>query len=709
MKLSVSKKNIVAAVALVSTTSCGTVHKKTELSYEEFCSMITKPVTHAEDACRFFPKSKSEVHSYAAFAIERAREVLEKLYAIDAAQRTFANTAFAFDRIQGEFKNICHALSLLEMVSPDKEIRDACHEEVLKLQNFAVDAFLNKKLYNVFKAYADDVAQHEELNNEERYFLSEKMREFTREGFHLPDEQFESVKQLHKELAELELKFEENIRVDSHTLNVKESELQGCDPHFIAHLERDDKGALIVLNNWPAFGEVMEHCTVSATRKRMYTLFSNRAYPANCQILDAIIAKRDDLAKKLGFKSYAELNIDDEMVRTPERAEAFLHDLSTKCRDKLHKEVEALVSDLPEGVHLDKHGRFQPWDIGFAKSSYKKKHFAVDEHELEQYFAVDRAVKGVFDIYQRFLNLEFAFVTPPWSWHEDVQLIEIRDKDIRTLRGYVFLDLYPRPNKYEHFCHSDVVATTQVLDAQGNVTVAPAVACIIANFPRSQGDRPALLKHHDVSTFFHEFGHAMHNVLGSTEMVSFSGTSVKLDFVEVPSQLFEEWAFDKDILKALSCHYKTGQQLPDDLVDRIIALKKFDSGWFVTRQCMLSLLSLEIYKPGAQKNVDAIRQQLAQDIMPMVVHDPDLHMQASFGHLIGYGARYYSYMWAKVYAMDLLGTLKTKGLANPEAGKRLVCAVLAKGGSVEPEVLLKDCLGREPRTDAFFAYLGITV
>jgi thimet oligopeptidase len=709
MRLGVIRKNIVAAITLVVTAGCGSVSKIRELSYEEFCTMFAKPVTHAEDACRFFPKSESEVHTYAAYVIKRAQSALENLYAIAVDKRTFANTALAFDRLSGDFRNISSALSVLEMVSPDKSIREACHEEVLKLQNFAVDAFMNKKLYAVFKAYIDGAAQHEKLNEEERYFLAEKMREFKREGFHLPDSEFENIKQLHKELAELELKFEENIRADSRTLTVKESELQGCDSHFIAHLERDSQGNVIVPNNWPAFDEVLEHCSVPTTRKCMYTLFSNRAYPANCALLDAIIAKRDALAKKLGFKSYAELNIDDEMVRTPERAEAFLRDLSTKCHGKLLKEIEALRADLPESVQLDEKGRFKPWDIGFAKRFYKKKHFDVDEHELEQYFAVDRAVQGVLDIYQRFLNLEFVFVKPQWAWHDDVQLIEIRDKDTHTLRGYIFLDLYPRAHKYEHFCLSSVVSATQLHDVHGQVTTAPAVACIIANFPRGQGDRPALLKHHDVSTFFHEFGHAMHHVLGSTELVSFSGTSVKLDFVEVPSQLFEEWAFDKEILKTLSCHYQTGQSLPDDLIDRIIALKKFDSGWFVTRQCMLSLLSLAIYQPGERKDVDAIRLQLAQEIMPMVCNDPDIHMQASFGHLIGYGARYYSYMWSKVYAMDLFGSVKNQGLINPEAGKRLVCTVLAKGGSVEPEVLLKDCLGREPRTDAFFSYFGITV
>lgn len=709
MRCSIKQKKLMFLAAMILVSSCGRSDKSPEISYKEFCSMFTKPVQHAEDACRFFPKTTQDVHRYADYAIQRARTALDELYALNAAQRTFANTALAFDRLCGDFKDISSALAVLEMVSPDKALRDACQEEVLKLQRFAVDAFMNKKLYNAFKEYADGAALHEKLNDEERYFLAEKMREFKREGFHLDDARFDEVKQLHKELAELELKFEENIRSDNRTLSVNPSELAGCNPHFIEHLERDKDGNVIVPNNWPAFDEVMEHCMIESTRKQMYALFSNRAYPANCALLDAIIAKRDLLAHKLGFKSYAELNIDDEMARTPERAEAFLHDLTAKCKGKLHKEIEALRADLPSGVSLDDKGRFKPWDIGFAKRSYKKKHFEVDEHELEQYFAVDRTVKGVLDIYQRFLNLEFVFVQPAWAWHDEVQLIEIRDKDTHTLRGYVFLDLYPREHKYEHFCLVDIVATTQHHDGQGQLRTAPAVACIIANFPRSKGDRPALLKHHDVGTFFHEFGHAMHHVLGSTELVSFSGTSVKRDFVEVPSQLFEEWAFDKEILKNLSCHYQTGKSLSDELVDRVIALKKFDSGWFVTRQCMLSLLSLGVFKQGAKKDIDALRAQLAQEIMPMVLHDPDVHMQASFGHLIGYGARYYSYMWSKVYAMDLFDTVKTQGLVNPEAGKRLVCTVLAKGGSAEPEKLLKDCLGREPRTDAFFTYLGITI
>ncbi len=705
----VEQKNVMFLATMIFVSSCGRSDKSPEISYKEFCSMFTKPVEHAEDACRFFPKSEAEVHRYASYAIERACTALDELYAIETSKRTFVNTARAFDCLCGDFKDISSALAVLEMISPDKALRDACQEEVLKLQRFAVDAFMNKKLYNAFKVYVEGNAQQEDLNEEEHYFLAEKMREFKREGFHLADAQFDAVKQLHKELAERELKFEENIRSDNRNLLLTEAELAGCNPPFIAHLERDKDGKLIVPNNWPSFDEVMEHCAVEPTRKQMYTLFSNRAYPANCAVLDDIIAKRDELAHKLGFKSYAELNIDDEMARTPERAEAFLNDLTTKCRSKLHQEIEALRADLPSGVLLDAKGRFKPWDIGFAKRSYKKKHFDVDEHELEQYFAVDRTIKGVLDIYQRFLNLEFVFVKPSWTWHDDVQLIEIRDKDTRVLRGYVFLDLYPRDHKYEHFCLVDIVATTQHNDSQGKLRTAPAVACIIANFPRSKGDRPALLKHHDVGTFFHEFGHAMHHVLGSTELVAFSGTSVKRDFVEVPSQLFEEWAFDKEILKNLSCHYATGKQMSDELVERVIALKKFDSGWFVTRQCMLSLLSLAVFKPGAKKDIDALRAQLAQEIMPMVLHDPDVHMQASFGHLIGYGARYYSYMWSKVYALDLFDTVKALGLVNPEAGKRLVGTVLAKGGSADPEKLLKDCLGREPRMDAFFAYLGITV
>ena len=236
----------------------------------------------------------------------------------------------------------------------------------------------------------------------------------------------------------------------------------------------------------------------------------------------------------------------------------------------------------------------------------------------------------------------------------------------------------------------------------------PGVVIVIANFPKATSDRPALLKHNDVETFFHEFGHAMHGLLGRTKLASLSGTNVKTDFVEVPSQMFEEWMWDKDMLKLVSSHYKTGDPLSDDLIDKKISLKKFGTGYFLTRQCWLASLALEFFKSGSNKDTDKIvRDFYKKYIKHVSFDDKDNHFQFSWGHLTGYGARYYSYMWSKVFSLDLFYKIKEHGLLDGAIGNQFVSKVIGRGGSTEPDNLLRDFLGREPNQKAFLKDMGL--
>jgi len=265
--------------------------------------------------------------------------------------------------------------------------------------------------------------------------------------------------------------------------------------------------------------------------------------------------------------------------------------------------------------------------------------------------------------------------------------------------------LYPRENKFSHACHDGIVSTYQ--NKSANNGFVPSVSVLIANFPKSTKDRPSLLKHSDVETFFHEFGHAMHALLGKTELASFSGTATKTDFVEMPSQMFEEWMWDKDMLEMVSSHYKTGVSLPDVLIDKMIALKRFDTGSFVQRQGWLGLIAFNCFKSGAKKDVKKIVQSLHEKYCEHIRFEPKTNMYASFGHLCCYGAKYYGYMWSKVFALDLFETIKQEGLLNYEIGEKLINKVLGKGGSVDPNKLLVDFLGREPNQDAFLRDLGL--
>lgn len=248
----------------------------------------------------------------------------------------------------------------------------------------------------------------------------------------------------------------------------------------------------------------------------------------------------------------------------------------------------------------------------------------------------------------------------------------------------------------------DLIPTSKYKD-----THIPAVIIVIANFPKATKEKPALLKHGDVETFFHEFGHAMHGMLGQTCMRSFSGTNVKRDFVEMPSQMFEEWMWDKAMLKMVSSHYKTGEPLSDDIINKKLAMKKLVSGYFVTRQCVLSLLALAYFDKGGQKDVDAIHKNLWEQYIPRIAYQDDTHFQCAFGHLMGYGAKYYSYMWSKVFAMDMFEQVKKAGLMDASMGQKLIREVIGKGGSKDPNDLIKAFLGREPSQEAFLKDIGV--
>jgi thimet oligopeptidase len=528
------------------------------------------------------------------------------------------------------------------------------------------------------------------------------LKDFKREGLDLPKEKLEKVKSLKKKCAELVLTFESNIAKDNKIITVSREDLSGLDDKFISAIKCTPAGKYKLGCDTPTYFEVMRHCSCAKTRKDLYVLFNNRAYPENKKILDDLIETRDALAGELGFESFAALSYDGQMSKTVDTVENFLIELWEKTRNKVSKELEMFTKDLPFGITLDSKGRFAPWDTAYVKECYKKKYFSLDDREVAQYFPVEQTLNKIFEVYQKFLGLKFNLITPENTWAPDVKCIEVHEAQSDRLRGFIILDLYPRANKYTHACQAGVLPAVIYKNS-----IHPGVCSIIANFPKASGDTPALLKFNDVSTFFHEFGHAMHFILGVTEITSQSGNSVKTDFVEVPSQMFEEWMYDTEVLNIISGHYKTGQKLPKKIIDTIIAIKKYSAGMFLQAQCELSLLSLEIYKKGAKKDIDKLIRTLNDKYIEYAYDIPQTHFQTSFGHLSNYGACYYSYMWSLVFSIDLFYKIRDQGLLNSKIGLRLIETILSKGSSDEPENLLKNFLGRAPTMDAFIDNFGL--
>jgi thimet oligopeptidase len=657
-----------------------------------------------KEIVRLFPKKAGNIEKRAKNYIKQAKKRCKEIIAVPADQRTYTNTVRPFDNVLGvsDFAVFARTMELLEMVSPEEEVRKAAHDAALSVKSFIVDIQSSRKLYEAFKEYVEGNMQREELSAEERYFIQETMNEFKRNGLELPDDVLLRLKSIKKEINQLSLDFNQHIAEDTSAIIVNsKEELVGLDDDFIDALRLTRDGRYIVGVDYPTYFAVMERCTVSATRKALHEAFENRAYPINEPILQELIAKRDEYAVVLGYENYAQYDLENQMVQSPERAQVFLDTVLQRADVKEAQEFAQIFKELPEGVELID-GKFAPWDYRFMSDRYKKQHFAVDEHAIAEYFPMEKTIQGLLAIYEAFFSLTFEEIPIGKLWSNDVRLLQVYDEKLDLL-GYILLDLYPRANKYSHACNLTLVPA--VYDKEGKPNIALTV--IVANFPKPTDTKPSLLNRSDVRTFFHEFGHALHGLLGRTHVVSFSGTATKVDFVELPSQMLEEWLWDKDMLKKVSEHYLTGEPLPDDVIDRILAAKHVDSGFFVQRQAFLSKLSLAYFLAGADKDVHGIQKELAESIIKHRETISGDHFYTSFGHLTEYGAKYYGYLWSKVFALDVFAEIKKQGLLNPEAGKKYVQCIIGRGGSVDPNQLLKDFLGREPNDKAFFVDMGL--
>ncbi len=655
----------------------------------------------AEDVLKLFPQNPEGVRESVDSVIEKVRQQVATLINTHPEERNFTTICYTYDRALSLLDQQMSVLLTLQRVSPEEKIRSSCEEGFTKLLAFRIDELTqNISLYKAFLVYSAENATRESLNPEEKYYLKETLEAFKRSGLNLPETQQKEIKSLKKELGRLEQKFEAAISSDIKELTLPRDALAGLDDDFIKRLTKTPEGLYRVPVDPPTYPKIMENAALSSTRQKMWQAYMSRAYPQNEPVLHEIIALRDQLARILGYDSWASYEISDEMAHTVQTVSHFLHDIEKRSKPKAIEQAERYKRELPSGVSLTEAGEFNPWDWGYVKNYYQKKHYDLDPEVVAEYFPLDSTIKALFDIYERFLALRFKPLSLSVHWHGDVRVIEVQKID-GVLVGYLLLDLFPRDYKFTHFCHITLVPSLRYSDRDAH----PGVGLVIANFPCPTPGKPALLRHRDVVTFFHEFGHALHALLGATYMAAFSGTNVKFDFVELPSQMFEQWMWDKEIIKLVSCHYITGKKLPDALANTMIALKNINSGDDITRQVNFAQLCLDYFKQGERKDTRAILRALNTSLRPYIAWVPEDHFETSFSHLTDYGSRYYSYLWSQVFALDLFNYIKKEGLLNPEVGKRYVETILAPGGSKPPEKLLHTFLGRNPEKEAFFKNL----
>jgi thimet oligopeptidase len=648
---------------------------------------------------KILPHSVQELNNLHSKATYQAQIAIAHIIAVPDEKRTYANTVQPFDELSAlsDLAIVQRIANALESLSPHDELRESARLAVVEINNFFVEQVMqNAELFKAFKAYVDGNSVKENLTDAQRYFITETMKDFERAGLLLPADKRAQLLALDKEITKLCSEFDQHIADEKRTLTVPREALAGLDDHFIGALKRTEAGDYILGLDYPTVHMVSQFCAVEDTRKQLSQLFHNRAYPTNKEILEQLLAKRYERAQLVGFANYAAYDFANQMAQTPETVDQFLKNLLMRAAEK---EEQELVRIIGESVLQE---QVKPWNLAYLKEQYKKEHYAIDENKLREYFPMEKTIQGLIKIYEQFFGLKFVKIPALCLWHDELYALEARDGKTDKLLGIFILDLHPRPNKFSHAAHMSIVPSVATRDG----AYIPEISVVMANFPRSTAEMPALLLRSDVRTFFHEFGHAIHALLGRTPIASYSGTNVKLDFVEMPSQMLEEWLWNPEILRMVSSHYKTGEPLPDDTIQQILKLKQFDAAIFVRNQARYALLSLQLHQEQ-KPDLDAIFSEISTTYAPHIWRDPENHFYASFGHLTGYSARYYGYLWSKVFALDLFSEIEKGGLLNTATGRRYAEAILVPGGTKPPHLLLQQFLGREPRIDAFIKDIGL--
>ena len=583
----------------------------------------------------------------------------------------------AYDSLELILGDASSEIYLVTQSSPIKEVRDAANDCVPKLSDLNTQVSLSRLIYDRLSAIPQ-----KGLDEKTAYTLNHQLTEYKLSGVDKDDATRAKVTELQKQITETGLKFDNNINADKGDVPFKPEELAGLPQDFIDAHKPGADGLIHLTVDYPDAIPVLTYASIRDTRKKMMVAYSNRGYPDNEAVLNDLLKERYDLAQTLGYPDYATLATADKMIGTPDHAQAFLEEVNTAAKpgaDADTAELLAFAKTIDPSVD-----QLQRYDGSYFSNLLKKQKYSVDAAEVRQYFTRDKAEAGIFKLVHDLFNADIR----PWQtkvWSPDVTAWELYDNN--KLVGRFYLDLSPRDGKYNHEAQFPIRTGVEGRQVP--------VGALLCNFPAT-----GPMEHGDVTTFLHEFGHLIHNMYsGHTQYATQSMGNLQWDFIEAPSQLLEEWTFDYDTLKGFASDDK-GNPIPEDLVRKMNAARHFGEASQWKTQIAYSAISMDYYHqaPGFD-----LTQTFNGDIAKYSMYPPidGTHSQDSFGHLNGYSAIYYTYVWSKAIALDLFTRFKADGLRNPQTALRYRKLVLEPGGSEDANLLIQNFLGRPLSLDAF--------
>ncbi len=631
-------------------------------------------------------------------ALATADAAIDRLVIADEP-RTFDNTMRALDLAILGVSDAYGQGPFMARVHPDEAVRRAAVELEERLAKWGSDLVFRRDLYEAVAGYAatDEAAQ---LPADRRRLVDHWMRDFARAGHRLEASDRAELQRLKDRLIELEVAYASNLDEWEDHLEVPLSALSTMPPEYVAGL---DAGAgddtRLVSMAYPDVLPFMQQVPDRELRRRLQHKFWNRATEANVPLLQEAVGLRSEIAELLGHRTWAHHAMEVKMASGPDAVAEFyatlLEGLDSLADDELAGITDRLAEDRPGAT-------VAAWDTAYYTNEIRKAEYGVDPNEVAAYFPLERVVEGMFEVTGDVFGLDYREIADTKAWHPDVKLFSIHDRGVEEPIAYFYADLHPRPGKYGHAAAFSIEYGYRREDG----TYRPPIAAIVANFTKPTAKTPSLLKHNEALTLWHEFGHILHFCLTDVDIARFSGFDTEWDFVEAPSQIMENWMWEPEVLQRFARHHETGDPIPDDLVERLVAARDLHQGLGTLRQIFLGKLDMGLHGEAGYPDVDKVTRE-AYRVTKLPFHEGTA-FAASFGHLMGgYDAGYYGYLWAKVYGDDMFSEFARHGITDPGVGERYRREVLARGGERDAIDHLRAFLGREPSSEAFLTKLGI--
>ncbi len=634
-------------------------------------------------------------------AVIYKKAVYKKIKEILPEHRTYENTLYALERSEGPHGELLRKAALLGEVSPKEEVRTAVSKTLIEISSQMVDIEYDRDLYISLVEYYEGNFRDEKKNlkKEDIKLLEDTIREYRRMGFDLPATAQKRLKVLLKKSSKLGEQFRKNITDYSDYILCTAEELEGVSVRFIESLPKDEKsGKYMVTLQYPHVGPFMQFAHNREKREELAKKNLQKGGKKNLTIINELVAIRAEISKILGYAHHADFRTENRMAKKGEVAEKFQNDLLKKLIVPAKKDIDEIRAHAKTlGIETLEH-----YDVAYVGNSLEKKLYETDPEVIREHFPLSFVMEQMLKHFGKLFGIKFVQKDIK-TWHKDVTVYEVQNKD-NSLIGYMFFDLFPRTGKYGHaMCVDTAIAHEEGFNS-GIFTVP--ITGIVCNFPAPSKKSPSLLSIREVETLFHEFGHGLHMTLSTSRHESQGGSNVAWDFVETPSQIMENWVWNDEMLKKLSSHVKTGKSLSKEMRAKILAGKKFQNAYHFMRQVLFGKIDMDLHM-GKIKDVNEAWRAMVKMYIGIELPQKETLFAAGFGHLVGYDAGYYSYLWALVYAQDAFSEFEKEGLSNEKVGLRWRKEVLEKGSSEDEMKLITNFLGRKPSDKAFLKELGV--